>query len=202
MPTSLSITNSQSLLKLMFIQSVMPSNHLILCHLLPLLHSIFPRIRVFSKESIFCIRWPKYWSFSISISPSNEYPGLVSFRIEWLNLLPFQGALKTLLQHHSSKASTLQCSAFYKVQHSHSCMTTGKMLALTRQTFAGNVMSLLFEILSSFVTAFLPMGKLLLISWLESQYAVILEPKKIKSLTCSIVSPTICHEVMGFHGMS
>ena len=139
---SLSITNFWSLLKLMSIESVMPSNHLILCHPLLLQPSIFPTIGVFSKESVLCIRWPKYWSFSFSISPSNEYSGLISFRIDWFDLLAVQGTLKSLLQHHSSKASILQCSAFFMVQLSHPHMTTGKNIALTRQTFVGKVMSL------------------------------------------------------------
>ena len=145
---SLSITHSQSLLKLMFIESVMPSNHLILCHSLLLLPSIFPSIRVFSNESVLPIRWPKYWSFSISISPSNEYAGLISFRMDWLDLLAVQGTLKSLLQHNSSKASILQCSAFIIVQFSHPYGTTGKTIALTRQSFVGKVMSLLFNMLS------------------------------------------------------
>ena len=148
---SLSITNSQSLLKLMSIESVMPSNHLILCHPLLLLPSIVPSIRVFSNESVRHIRWPKYWSFSFSISHSSEYSGLISFRMDWLDLLAVQGTLKSLLQHHSSKASVLQCSAFFVVQLSHPYMTTGKTIALTRLTFIGKVMSLLFNILSSLV---------------------------------------------------
>ena len=141
---SLSITNSPSLLKLMSIELVMPSNHLILCHPLLLLPSIFPSIRIFSNESVLCTRWPKYWSFSFSISPSNDYSGLISFRMDWLDLLAVQGTLKSLLQHHSSKASILQRSAFLIVQLSHSYMTTGKTIALTRRTFVGKVMSLLF----------------------------------------------------------
>ena len=140
---SLTVTNSRSLLKLMSIESVMPSNHLILCRPLLLLPSVFPSIRVFSKESVLGIRWPKYWSFSFSISPSNEYSGLISFRMDWLDLLAVQGTLKSLLQHHSSKASILWCSAFFIVQLSHPYMTTGKTMALTRQTFVGKVMSLL-----------------------------------------------------------
>ena len=191
---SLSITNSQSLLKLMFIESVMPSNHLILCRSLPFLPSIFPCIMVFSNESVLHIRWPKYWSFSFSISPYNEYSGLISFRMDWLDLLAVQGTLKSLLQHHSSKASTLLCSAFFRVQLSHPYMTTGKTMALTRWTFVGKVMSLLFNILSRVIIAFLPRSKFLLISWLQSPSAVILEPQKIKSL---IVSSSICHDVMG-----
>ena len=153
---SLSITNSQSLLKLMSIASVMPSNYLILCHPLLLPPSIFPSIRVFSNELALCIRWPKYWSFSFNISPSNEYSGLISFRMDWLNLLAVKGTLKSLLQHHSSKASFLQCSAFFIVQLSHLYMTIGKTIALTRWTFVGKVMSLLFSMLSRLVIAFLP----------------------------------------------
>ena len=159
----------------MSIQSVMPSNHLILCHLLLLLPSIFPRIRVLSNESVLCIRWPKYWSFSFSISPSNEYSGLISFRSDWCHLLGVQGTLKSFLQHHSSKASILQHSAFFMVQLSHLYMTTGKTIALTRQTFVGKVMSLLFNMLSRLVIAFLPRSKHLFISWLQSPSAVILE---------------------------
>ena len=160
---SLSITNSQSLLKLMSIKSVMPSNHLILCHPLLLLPSVFPSIRVFSKESVLCIRWPKYWSFSFSISPSNEYSGLISFRIDCFDLLVVQGTLKSLLQHHSSKASILQRSAFFIVQLSHPYMTIGRTIALTRWrwTFVGKVMSLLFNMLSRLVLAFLPRSKCL-----------------------------------------
>ena len=164
----------------MSIMSVLPSNHLLCCPLLLLL-SIFPNIRVFSSESILHIRWPNYWSFSFSISPSNEYPGLISFRMDWLDLLEVQGTLKSLLQHHSSKASILQCSAFFVVQLSHPYMTTGKTIALTRWTFVGKVMSLLFNILSRLVIAFLPRSKYLLISWLQSPSAVILEPSKIVS---------------------
>ena len=156
---SLSITDFQSLLKLMSIESVMPSNHLILCCPLLLLPSIFPTIRVFSDESVLHIRWPKYWSFNISISPSSEYSGLISFRIDWLDLLAVQGTLKSLLQHHSSKASILQRSAFFIVQLSHPYMTTGKTLALTRWTFVGKVVFLLFNMLSRFVIAFLPRRK-------------------------------------------
>ena len=193
---SLSFTNSRSLLKLMSIESVMPSNHLILCPLL-LLPSIFPSIRVFSNESALHIRWPKDWSFSFSISPSNEYLGLISFRMDWLDLLAVHGTLKNLLQHHSSKVSILQHSAFFIVQLSHPYMTTGKTIALTRRTFVGKVICLLFNMLSRLVIAFLPRNKYLLISWLQSPSAVILEPKKIKSLTVSIVSPSVCHEVMG-----
>ena len=190
-------SSSQSLLKLMFIESVMPSNCLILCCPLLLPPSIFPSIRVFSSESVLCIRWSKYWSFSFSISPSNEHPGLISFRIDWLDLLAVQGTLKSLLQHHSSKASIHQCSAFFIAQLSHPYMTTGKTIALTIQTFVGKVMSLLFSMLSRLVIAFLPRSKRLLISWLQSPSAVILEPKKIKSLTVSTVYSSICHQVMG-----
>ena len=193
---SLSITNSQSLLKLMSIKSVMPSNHLIFCPPFLLLHSIFPSIRFFSSESVLCIRWPKYWSFSFSISPSNEYSGLISFRMNWLDLLAVQETLKSLLQHHSSKASILWHSPFFMVQLSHPYMTTGKTIALTRWTFVGKVMSLLFNKLSRLVIVFLPRSKHLLISWLQSPSAVILELKKIKSLTVSIVFPSICHEVI------
>ena len=176
---SLSITNSWSLPKPMSVESVMPSNHLILCLPLLLLPPIPPSIRVFSSESALRIRWPKYWSFSFNISPSNEHPGLVSFRMDWLDLLAVQGTLKSLLQHHSSKASILRCLAFFIVQLSHPYMTTGKSIALTRWAFVGKVMFLLFNILSRFVIAFLPRSKHLLISWLQSPSAVILEPKKI-----------------------
>ena len=194
---SLFITNSWNLLKLMSIELVMPSNHLILCCPLLLLPSISPSIRVLSSESVLRIRWPKYWSFSFSNSPSNEYSGLISFRMDWLDLLAVQGALKSLLQHHSSKASILQCSVFFIVQLSHPHMTTGKTIALTRWTFVGKVMSLLFNMLSRLVIAFLPRSNYLLISWLQSPSAVILEPKKIKSVTVSIVSSSICQEMMG-----
>ena len=197
---SLSITNSQSLLKRVFIELVMPSNHLILCHPLLLPPSVFPSIRVFSNESVLRIRWPKYWSFSLSISPSNEYSGLISFRMDWIDLLAVQGTLKSLLQHHSSKASILLHSAFFTVHLSHPYMTTGETIALTRWTFVSKVMSLLVNILSRLVIAFLPRTKRLLISWLHSP-AVILEPQKIKSVTVSIVSPSICHEVMGLDAM-
>ena len=156
----------------------MPSNHLLLCRPLILLPSIFPSIRVFSNESVPHIKWPKYWSFSFNISPSNEHPGLISFRMDWLDLLAVQGALKTLLQHHSSKASILWHSAFFTVQLSHPYMTTGKTIALTRWTFVGKVMSLLFNMLSRLVITFLPRRKRLLISWLQSPSAVILEPPK------------------------
>jgi len=157
---------------------VMSSNHLSLCHSLLFLSSIFPNIRVFSNESVLCIRWSKYWSFSFSISPSNEYSGLISFTVDWLDLLAVQGTLKSLLQHHSSKASILQQSAFFIVQLSHPYMTTGKTIALTRWTFVGKVISLLLNILSKLVITFLPRSKRLLISWLQSPSAVILEPPK------------------------
>ena len=189
---SLSITNSWSLPRLMSIESVMPSNHLILCHPLLLLRSIFPSIRVFSNESALCIRWPKYWSFSFNISPSNEHSGLISFRIDWLDLLAIQETLKSLLQQHSSKASILWSSAFFIVQLSHPYMTTRITIALTRQTFVGKVMSLLFNMLSRLVITFLPRSKHLLISWLQSPSAVILEPPKIKSATVSTVFSSIC----------
>ena len=162
----------------------MPSSNLILCHPLLLLPPIPPSIRVFSNESILCMRWPKYWSFSFSISPSNEHPGLMSLRMNWLDLLAVQGILKSLLQHHSSKASILQCSAFFIVQLSHPYMTTGKTKALTRQIFVDKVMSLLFNILSRLVITFLPRSKHLLISWLQSPSAVILEPPKNKVSHC------------------
>jgi len=174
---SLSITNSQSLLKLISIESIMPSSHLFLSCPLLLLPSIFPSIRVFSNESALCIRWQKYWSFSFNISPYNEHPGLISFRMDWLDLLAVQETLKSLLQHHSSKASILQCSAFFIVQLSHTYMTTGKTIALTRWTFV-KIMSLLLNMLSRLVITFLPRSKCLLISWLQSPSAVILEPKK------------------------
>ena len=189
---SFSITKSQSPPKPMSIESVMPSTHLILCHLLLLLPSIFPSIRVFSNESAHHIKWPKYWSFSFNISPSNKYSGLISFRIDWFDLLVVQGTLKSLLQHHSSKPSILQCPAFFIVQLSHPYMTTGKTIALTRQTFVGKVISLFFNILSSLVITFLPRSKCPLISWLHLPSAVILEPPKIKSVTFSTVSPSIC----------
>ena len=193
----MSITNSQSLLKFMSIESVMPSSHLILCHPLHLLPSIFPSIRVFSNESVLLIMWPNYWKFSFSISPPNEDSGLISFMIDWLDLFAVQGTLKSLLQHHSSKASILWCSAFFRVQLSHPYMTIGKTLALTRRTFVSKVMSLLFNTMSSLVIAFLSRSKQLLISWLQSPSVVILEPKTIMSVTVSIVSPSIRHEVMG-----
>ena len=160
----------------MTIESVMPSNRLILCHPLLLLPSIFPSIRVLSNESALCIRWLKYWSFSFNISPSNEQPGLISFRMYWFDLLAVQGTLKSLLQQHSSKASILQHLAFFIVQLSHPYMTTGKTIALTRRTFVDKVMSLLFHMLSRLVITFLPRGKRLLISWLQSPSAVILKP--------------------------
>uniref|UniRef100_A0AC11CY67 Uncharacterized protein n=1 Tax=Ovis aries TaxID=9940 RepID=A0AC11CY67_SHEEP len=181
----------------MSIESVMPSSHLILCRPLLLLPPIPPSIKVFSNESTLHMRWPKYWSFSFSIIPSKEIPGLISFRMDWLDLLAVQGTLKSLLQHHSSKASIHWCSAFFIVQISHPYMTTGKIIALTRQTFVGKVMSLLFNMLSRLVITFLPRSKCLLISWLQSPSAVILEPRKIKSDTVSTVSSSICHEVMG-----
>ena len=177
---SLSITNSQSLLKLMSIKSVMPSNHLVLCRPFLLLPSIFPGIRVFSNESVLHIRWPRYWSFSFSISSSNEYSGLISFRTGWLDLLAVQGTLKSLLQHHNSKASIFRCSAFSIVQLSHPYMTTGKTITLTKWIFVGKVISLLFNMLSRLAITFLPKSKRLLISWLRSQSAVILEPPKNK----------------------
>ena len=175
----------------------MPSSHLILYRPLLLLPPIPPSIRVFSNESILRMRWPKYWSFSFSISPSKEIPGLISFRMDWLDLLAVQGTLNSLLQHHSSKASLLQHSAFFTVQLSHPYVTTGKTIALTRWTFVGKVMSLLLSMLSRLVITFLPRNKRLLISWLQSSSAVILEPKKIKSDTVSTVSPSISHEVIG-----
>ena len=196
---SLSITNSWSLLKLMSIESVMPSNHFILCRPLLLLPSIFPSIRVFSNESVLCIRWPKYWSFIFNISPSNEHSGLISFRMDWLVLLVVQGTLKSLLQYHSSKTSIsiFQCSAFFIDQLSHPYTTTGKTAALTRWTLVGKEMSLLFNMLSRLVIMFLPRSKRLLISWLQSPSAVMLEPPPKKSATVSTVSPSICHEAMG-----
>ena len=175
----------------------MPSNHLILCCPLHLPPSIFPSIRVFSNESALCIRWPKYWSFSFSIIPSKEHTGLISFRMDWLDLLAVQGTLKSLLQNHSSKASVLQHSALFIVHLSHPYMTTGKTIALTRRTFVGKVMCLLFNMLSRLVIIFPPRSKHLLISWLQSPSAVILEPQKEKSDTVSTVSPSISHEVMG-----
>ena len=184
----------------MCIESVMPSNHLLLCCPL-LLPPIPPSIRVFSNESTLCMTWPKYWSFSFSIIPSEEHPGLIPFRMDWLDLLAVQGTLKSLLQHHSSKASVLRCSTFFTVQLSHPYMTTGKTIALTRWTFAGKVMSLLLKMLSSLIITFFPRSKRLLISWLQSQSAVILESPKIKSDTVSTVFPSISHELMGPDGI-
>ena len=175
---SLSIFNSWSMLKLMSIEWVIPSNHLILCHPLLLPSKIFPSIRVFSNESVLHIRGPKYWSFSFNISPSNKHSVSISFRIDWLDLLAVQETLKSLLQHHSSKALILWCSTFFIVQLSHPYMAIGKTVVLTRWTFFGKVMSLLFNMLSRLVVAFLPRSKCLLISWLQSPSAVILEPKK------------------------
>ena len=186
------------------IESVMPSSHLILCRPLLFLPPIFPSIGVFSNESALCMRWPTYWSFSFSISPSNEHPGWISFGMDWLDLLAVQGTLKSLLQHHSSKASILRRSAFFTVQLSHPYMTTGKNIALTRWTFAGKVMSLLFNMLSRLVITFLTRSKCLLISWLQPPSAVILEPSKIKSATISTVSPlfpSCFHEVIGVDPM-
>ena len=174
------------------IESVMLSNHLVLCH--PLLFSIFPSIRVFSNKLVLCNRWPKYLSFSIS--SSNEYSGLISFRIDWFELLAVQGILKSLFQHHNSKASILWHSVFFMVQLSHLYMTTGRSIALTIRTFVGKVMSLLFNMLSRFVIVFLPKSKCLLILWLQSLSAVVLEPKKLKSVIVSTFPPFICHEVM------
>ena len=175
----------------------MPSSHLILCRPLLLLPPIPPSIRVFSSESTLHMRWPKYWSFSFSIIPSKEIPGLISFRMDWLDLLAVQGTLKSLLQHHTSKASVLQHSAFFAVQLSHPYMTTGKTIALTRRTFVGKVMSLFFNMLSRLVITFLPSSRFLLISWLQSPFTVILEPPKIKADTVYTVSPSISNEVMG-----
>ena len=196
---SLSITNSRSPLKLMSIESVMPSSHLILCHPLLLLPSIPPSIRVFSNELTHRMRWPKYWSFSFSISPPNEHSGLISFRMDWLDLLAVQGTLKSLLQHHTSKASSPLCSAFFTVQLSHPYMTTGKTIALTRWTF-GKVTSLLFNMLSRLVITFFPRSKCLLISWLQSPSAVILGAQKNKVSHCfPICFPwsdgTRCHDL-------
>ena len=199
---SLSITSSQSLPKPMSIELVMPSNHLILCHPL-LLPSIFPSIRVFSNESALCIRWPKCWSFSFNTSPSNEHPGLISSRMDWLDLLAVQGTLKSLLQHHSSKASIIWHSAFYTVQLSHPYMTTGETIALTRWIFVGKVMSLLLNMLSRLVITFLPRSNRLLISWLQSPSTVILEPPQNKVWHCFYWFPiyfpwsdgTRCHDL-------
>ena len=184
-------------MKLMSIELVMPSSHLILYHPLLLLPPIPPSIRVFSNESTLHMRWPKYWSFSFSISTSKEIPGQISFRMDWLDLLAVQGTLKSLLQHHSPNASFLRCSAFFIVQLSHPYMTTGKTIALTRRTFVGKVMSLLLNILYRLAITFLPRNKRLLISWLQSPSVMILGPPKIKSATVSTVSPYMCHEVMG-----
>ena len=200
---SLSITNSRSLPKLMSIELVMLSNHLILCRPLLLLPSIFPSIGIFSNESTLHIRWPKYWHLSFNISPSNEHPGLICFRMDWLDLLAVQGTLKSLLQHHSSKASILRCSAFFTVQLSHLYMTTEKTIALTRRTFVDKVMSLLFNMLSRLVITFLPRSECLLISWLQSPSAMILEPKKNKVSHCFHCFPiyfpwsdgTRCHDL-------
>ena len=189
-----SLTNSKRLPKPMSIESVMLSNHLILCHPLLLLPSMLPSFRVFSNESALHLRWSKYWSFSFNISPSREHPGLISFRMDWLDLLAVQGTLKSLLQHHGSKASIFRHSAFFTLHLSQPYMTTGKTIALTRWTFVGKVRSLLFSMLSRLITTFLPRSNCLLISWLQSPSAVLLEPPKIKTAT---VSPSICHEVMG-----
>ena len=194
---SLSITNSRSLLKLTSIESGRPSNHYIVCHPLLLSSSIFPRISIFSNESDLPIGRPKYWSLSFSISPSNEYSGLITFRTNWLDHLAVQGTLKSLLQHCSSEASILWHSAFFILQLSHRHMTTAKTIALIILTSVSKVMPLLFNMLSRFVITFLPRSKCLLISSLQSPPEVVLEPKKIKSVTVSLVSPSICHEVMG-----
>ena len=186
-----------SLLKLMSIELVMPSNHLILCCPLLLLPSIIPSSRVFSNESALHMRWPKYCNFSLNFSPSNEHSGLISFRMDWLNLLAVQGTLKSLLQQHSSKASIFLRPAFFTVQLSHPYMTTGKTIAFTRQTFVGKVMFLLLNMLSRLVITFRPRSKGLLISWLQTPSALILEPPKIKCDTVSTVSASIYHEVMG-----
>ena len=175
----------------------MPSNPLILCCHLLLLPSTFPSIRVFSNESILCIRWPKYWSFSFNINPSKEHAGLISYRMARLDLLAVQGTLKSLLQHHSSKASILHYSAFFIVQLWHPYMTTGKTIALNRQNFVDKLMSLLFNMLSRLVITVLPRSMHLLISWMQLLSAVILEPRKIKSATVSIVFPSICHKMLG-----
>ena len=192
----------QSLLKPLSMESVMPSNYLVLCRPLLLLPPIPPSIRVFSNESTLRVRWPKYWSFSFNISPSNEHPGLISFRMDWLDLLAVQGTLKSLLLHHSSKPSIFQCSALFIVQFSHPYMTTtGKTIALTRWTFVGKVMSLLFNMLCRLIITFFPRNKHLLISWLQLPSAVILEPRKIKSATISTFFPSVCHKVMGLDAM-
>ena len=198
---SLSINNSWSPPKYMSIESVMPSNHLILCHHLLLLPWVFPSIRAFSNESALPIRWTKYWSFSFNISLSNEHPGLISLRMDSLNLLAVQGAFKSLTQHHSSKASISLCSAFFIVQLSHPYITTGKIITLTRWTFVGRIMSLLFNMLSSLVMSFLPKSKCLLISWLQSSSAVILEhPKNIVKHCFSIYFPW--SDEIGCHDLS
>ena len=191
------ITDSMDMSLSKLRELVMPSSHPVFCRPLLLLPSIFPSIRVFSSELALHIRWPKYWSFNFSISPSNKYSGLISFRIDWFDLLAVQGTLNSLLQHRSLKASVLRPSAFFIVQLSHPYMTTGKTIAFAIQTFVSEVISLLFNTLSRFVIAFLPRSKCLFISWLQSSSTVILESKKIKSVTFSIVSPSICHEVMG-----
>ena len=196
-----SITDSMDMSLSKLWELVMPSNHLIHCPPLLLLPSIFPSIKIFSNESALHIRWPKYWSFSFNISSSNEYSGLISFRMDWLDLLAVQGTLKSLLQHHSSKASILWCPAFFMVQLSHPYMTTGKTIALTRWTFVGKIMSLLFNMLFRLVITFLLRSKCLLISWLQSPSTVILEPPKIKSATVSTVYRSVCHEVMGLDAM-
>ena len=198
---SLSITNSQSSLRLTSIESVMPSSHLSFCRPLLLMPPIPPSIRVFSNESSLHMRWPKDWSFSFSISPCKEHPGLISFRMDWSDIFAVQGTLKSLFQHHSPKRSILQPSAFFTVQLSHPYVTTGKTIALTRQNFVGKIMSLLLNMLSRLVITFLPGSKHLLISWLQSPTAVILEPPKIKSATISTISPSISHEVMGLDAM-
>ena len=189
-------------LKLMSIELVMPSNHLILCHLPLLLPSIFPIIRVFSSKSVLCIRWSKYWSFNFSNSPSNEHSGLISIRMDCLDLLAVQGTFKSLLQHHRLKASDIQCSAFFMVQLLHPYMTTGKTIVLIIWTFVNKVISLLFNMLSRFVIAFLSRNKCLFISWLQSPSAVILKLKKMKSVTVSIISSSICHEMIGQNAIS
>ena len=190
---SLSTTNSRSSLRFMSIELVMPSSHLILCRPLFLLPAIPPSIRVFSKESTLHMRCPEYWSFSFSIIPSKEHPGLISFRMDWLALLAVQGPLKSLFQHHSSKASILQHSAFFTVQFSHPCMTTGKTTALTSQAFVGKVMSLLLNMLSRLVITFLPRSKRLLISWLQTPSA----PSAPLDFKSDTISPSISHEMMG-----
>ena len=200
---SLTFTISQSLLKLMSKESVMPSNHLLFCHPLLLLPSVFPSIRVFSSESALLIRWPKYWSFSYSISPSNEHPGLISFRTDWLDFLAIQGTLKILLWDQDFKASILLYSVFFMGQLSRLYMekSTGKIIALTIWTLVGKVVSLLFNIMSRFAIAFLPRSKCPLISWLQSQSTVVLEPEEIKSVPVSSLSPSVCHEAMGPEAM-